>query len=64
MICDIFGGVGPYAVPAAKNNGCVVFANDLNPASYEYLCENVKLNKVFGYAKYTSTVKSNTLFRR
>ena len=42
MMC----GVGPFAVPAAKHRQCVVYANDLNPSSYKYLCENVKRNKV------------------
>ncbi|KAJ3157575.1 tRNA(m(1)G37)methyltransferase [Geranomyces michiganensis] len=46
LICDVMAGVGPYAIPAAKNKGCLVFANDLNPASFEYLCENIKANKV------------------
>ncbi|RKP10764.1 guanine(37)-N1-methyltransferase [Thamnocephalis sphaerospora] len=44
-ICDVFAGVGPFAVPAAKR-GCEVYANDLNPESYKYMCENAKLNKV------------------
>lgn len=39
-------GVGPFSIPAAKKKGAIVFANDLNPASFEWLCENVKLNKV------------------
>lgn len=39
-------GVGPFSIPAAKKKGAVVYANDLNPASYHWLCENVKLNKV------------------
>lgn len=38
-------GVGPFSVPAAKK-GAIVYANDLNPASYESLCENIRLNKV------------------
>ncbi|CAG8701993.1 5848_t:CDS:2, partial [Scutellospora calospora] len=42
---DVFAGVGPFAIPAAKK-GCIVYANDLNPASYNYLMENIKLNKV------------------
>jgi hypothetical protein len=32
--------------PAAKMKKAVVYANDLNPNSYESLCKNIKLNKV------------------
>ncbi len=39
-------GVGPFSIPSVKK-GCVVYANDLNPTSYEWLCENIKLNKVY-----------------
>ncbi|KAJ3103331.1 hypothetical protein HDU97_010236 [Phlyctochytrium planicorne] len=46
LVCDVFGGVGPFAVPAAKNVGCLVFCNDLNPVSYNYLIENTQINKV------------------
>ncbi|XP_005986475.2 tRNA (guanine(37)-N1)-methyltransferase isoform X1 [Latimeria chalumnae] len=42
---DVFAGVGPFAVPAAKKN-CTVFANDLNPESYKWLVHNCSLNKV------------------
>ena len=42
VVCDVFAGVGPFALPAAKH-GCIVFANDLNPSSYEFLAENVKV---------------------
>ncbi|KAK9709123.1 tRNA(m(1)G37)methyltransferase [Basidiobolus ranarum] len=38
-------GVGPFALPASKK-GCIVHANDLNPESYKWLCENIRLNKV------------------
>ncbi|KAJ2696541.1 tRNA(m(1)G37)methyltransferase [Coemansia sp. IMI 203386] len=44
-ICDVMAGVGPFAVPAAKR-GCLVWANDLNPASYDAMQENIVLNKV------------------
>ncbi|KAG2217308.1 hypothetical protein INT45_013004 [Circinella minor] len=44
-ICDVFAGVGPFALPSAKK-GSIVYANDLNPSSYEWLNENVKLNKI------------------
>ena len=42
---DLIAGVGPFAIPAAKN-GCVVHANDLNPASHEALVANARRNKV------------------
>lgn len=43
-VCDVFAGVGPFAVPAGKR-GVIVLANDLNPDSYESLVENIRLNK-------------------
>ncbi|KAI9503119.1 tRNA(m(1)G37)methyltransferase [Coemansia spiralis] len=44
-ICDVMAGVGPFAIPAAKR-GALVWANDLNPASYEAMVDNIRLNKV------------------
>ncbi|KAJ1963970.1 tRNA(m(1)G37)methyltransferase [Dipsacomyces acuminosporus] len=46
-ICDVMAGVGPFAVPAGKR-GCLVWANDLNPASYSAMEDNIRLNKVQG----------------
>lgn len=45
-MCDMFAGVGPFALPAAKQIGCVTYANDLNPNSYKSLVHNIKLNKI------------------
>ncbi|KAJ7161296.1 Met-10+ like-protein-domain-containing protein [Mycena crocata] len=45
VIADVFAGVGPFAVPAAKK-GCAVLANDLNPQSAKYLALNVENNRV------------------
>ncbi|CCH60157.1 hypothetical protein TBLA_0C03550 [Henningerozyma blattae CBS 6284] len=45
VVCDVFGGVGPFAVPAGKKE-VIVLANDLNPESFKYLKENIILNKV------------------
>ena len=45
VVCDMMAGIGPFAIPCAQK-GCTVYANDLNPKSYEYLCENTILNKV------------------
>lgn len=46
VVYDVFAGVGPFAVPLAKKKQCIVFANDLNPSSYEYLKKNIQLNKI------------------
>lgn len=45
VIADVFAGVGPFAVPAAKK-GCAVLGNDLNPNSAKYLAQNVEDNRV------------------
>ena len=42
---DLFCGVGPLAVRAAKKN-LFVIANDLNPYCHEYLEKNCLINKV------------------
>ncbi|CEI85927.1 Putative tRNA (guanine(37)-N1)-methyltransferase [Rhizopus microsporus] len=44
-VCDVFAGVGPFAIPSAKK-GSIVYANDLNPASFEWMKENIKINKL------------------
>lgn len=45
IICDMFAGIGPFAIPAAQK-GCLVHANDLNPDSIHFLKMNAKINKV------------------
>ena len=45
IIADMFCGIGPFVLPAAKK-GCRVYGNDLNPRCFYYLNENLKLNKL------------------
>lgn len=45
ILFDVFAGVGPFSVPAAKKK-CITFANDLNPHSFKWLNHNKKINKV------------------
>lgn len=45
ILFDVFCGVGPFAIPAAKKK-CKVFANDLNPDSFKWLNHNAKVNKI------------------
>lgn len=42
---DVFSGVGPIAISAAKKVK-YVFANDLNPNAVEYLERNIVLNRL------------------
>ena len=45
IVADMFCGVGPFAIPLALR-GCTLYANDLNPASFKALVDNVALNRV------------------
>jgi len=53
VVADVFAGVGPFAIPAAKK-GCTVFANDLNPSSTEYMQKNCTTNKVAERVRITT----------
>ncbi|MEE8167923.1 MAG: class I SAM-dependent methyltransferase family protein [Candidatus Hydrothermarchaeales archaeon] len=46
VIIDLFAGVGPFSIILAKHRDVKVYAIDINPKCYEYLQENIKLNKV------------------
>ncbi|KAI7748409.1 hypothetical protein M8C21_007566 [Ambrosia artemisiifolia] len=45
VVCDVFAGVGPLAIFAAKKVK-YVYANDLNPHAVDYLERNCVLNKL------------------
>ncbi|CZT42249.1 probable protein MET-10 [Rhynchosporium secalis] len=50
VVCDVMAGIGPFAVPAGKK-GVFVWANDLNPESYEALKAAIKRNKVQNFVR-------------
>ncbi|XP_017057987.1 tRNA (guanine(37)-N1)-methyltransferase [Drosophila ficusphila] len=50
VLYDVFAGVGPFSVPAAKKR-CHVLANDLNPVSFHWLQHNAKRNKCLSQIK-------------
>ncbi|KAL1537770.1 tRNA (guanine(37)-N(1))-methyltransferase [Salvia divinorum] len=45
VVCDVFSGVGPISISAAKKVK-YVYANDLNPCAVDYLEKNCVLNKL------------------
>lgn len=46
-ILDMFAGIGPFSIVIAKNKKDVnITAIELNPDAYNYLKENIELNKV------------------
>lgn len=49
-VCDVMAGIGPFAVPAGKKK-IFVWANDLNPDSYESLQDAIKRNKVSEFVR-------------
>lgn len=55
ILADAFAGVGPFTVPASKQNKCAaVYANDLNPTSVEYLRLNAAKNAISPERFHTS----------
>lgn len=47
VIVDMFAGIGYFSVPIAiHSKPSKIYSIEINPVSYGYLCENIKLNKI------------------
>lgn len=47
IVVDLFAGIGYFTLPiAVYSKPKRIFACELNPVAYDYLCENIVLNKV------------------
>ncbi|KIM32289.1 hypothetical protein M408DRAFT_326902 [Serendipita vermifera MAFF 305830] len=53
LVADVFAGVGPFAIPAARK-GSLVLANDLNPSSTHYMSANCQDNRVQDRVRVTT----------
>ncbi|MDD3985963.1 MAG: class I SAM-dependent methyltransferase family protein [Methanobacterium sp.] len=46
-VVDMFAGIGYFSIPiAVHSKPAKIYSTEINPVSYSYLCENVKLNHV------------------
>lgn len=46
-VIDMFAGIGYFSIPiGVHSNAKKVYAIEINPNSYHYLCENIELNKL------------------
>ncbi|MBE6509282.1 MAG: class I SAM-dependent methyltransferase family protein [Methanobrevibacter sp.] len=46
-VIDMFAGIGYFSIPiGVHSNAKEVIAIEINPNSYNFLCENIKLNKL------------------
>jgi len=46
VIVDMFAGIGAFSIVIAKHRNVKIYAIDINRHAYEYLKENIMLNKV------------------
>ena len=47
VVVDMFAGIGYFSIVIARHaNPRVIHSIEINPVSYEYLCENILLNRV------------------
>ena len=47
VVVDLFAGIGQFSIPIARHaRPSRIYAVELNPLAYGYLCENVRINQV------------------
>jgi tRNA (guanine37-N1)-methyltransferase len=47
VVTNLFAGVGCYSIIIAKHSGAAkIYSIDKNPAAFEYMRENIRMNKV------------------
>ena len=47
VVLDMFAGIGYFSIPiGVHSNAKRIYSIEINPNSYFYLCENIKLNKL------------------
>ena len=47
IVLDMFAGIGYFSIPiGVHSNAKHIYSIEINPNSYFYLCENIKLNKL------------------
>jgi tRNA (guanine37-N1)-methyltransferase len=46
VVVDLFAGIGPFSILLAKNRNLKAHAIDANEQAFEYLKENIRINKV------------------
>jgi tRNA (guanine37-N1)-methyltransferase len=48
-VVNMFAGVGCFSIIIAKHvNGAKVYSIDINPAAFQFMTENVRINRVYG----------------
>ncbi|TFG24916.1 MAG: class I SAM-dependent methyltransferase family protein [Promethearchaeota archaeon] len=59
IIVDLFAGVGPISIQIAKKYNVIIYSFDINPDAFNYIMENIKLNKMKGKViPYNLDIKS------
>ncbi|MFW9937858.1 MAG: class I SAM-dependent methyltransferase family protein [Candidatus Thorarchaeota archaeon] len=48
VIIDLFAGVGPFSIQIARKHDVLIYSFDFNPIAYNYLKENININKLKG----------------